>query len=113
MNPLALVYKAIGAGVGNISFKDSAARLVRDNPEMKAFTPSEIRKLLHKFVEEGGQLDERKQTLEQHREEFPFWYRAVIPVPEFPRGLFVEVILVDDDEEEPFVEIVSAHPQRS
>jgi hypothetical protein len=64
-------------------------------------------------VKDGGQLDEHEEQQEDFREEFPYWYRAILPLPEFVRGLFVEVILVDDDENERFVEIVSAHPQRS
>ena len=41
-----------------------------------------------------------------------FWYRAVVPVPGvFPRGLFIEVRLFDDDAQDPWVEIVNAHPQ--
>jgi hypothetical protein len=103
-------------GVGNIQFQDEAARIVRDDPRMRNITPSGIRRLLHDFVRGGGQLDERAEQREEYREERSFWYRAIIPVEpvaEFPRGLFVEVILADDDEAEPFVEIVSAHPQLS
>jgi hypothetical protein len=29
----------------------------------------------------------------------------------FPRGLFIEVRLFDDDAQDPWVEIVNAHPQ--
>ena len=39
-------------------------------------------------------------------------YRAVVPVAGlFPKGLFIEVRLFDDDPQDPWVEIVNAHPQ--
>jgi hypothetical protein len=38
--------------------------------------------------------------------------RAVISVPDFPKGLFVEVKLFERDEDEPWALIVSCHPQR-
>jgi hypothetical protein len=100
-------------GVGNIMFQDKAARTVRDDPAMKNFTPNGIRRLLHEFVKVHKHLLDEHENTEQYREEHPFWYRAVVPVPDFPHGLFVKVLLVDEDEDEPFVENVSAHPQLS
>jgi hypothetical protein len=36
----------------------------------------------------------------------------MIPIPDlFEKGLFVEVRLFDDDPQDPWVEIVNAHPQ--
>jgi hypothetical protein len=111
---LALVHKAIRAGIlGNIQWKDAAAQLVRNDPNLVGLTPEGIRSLLREFVKtQGGCLDVRKETRKEYLEEHPddpFWYRAVLDVPGFPSELFVEVLLVDDDPEEPFVEIVSAH----
>jgi hypothetical protein len=112
---LDLVHKAIAAGIfGHIQWKDSAARLVRDDPELGNFTPEGIRARLRKFVQEGNCLTARRETRAEYLEENPedpFWYRAVLPVADFPKGLFVEVKLIDDDAEEPWVEIVSAHRQ--
>jgi hypothetical protein len=94
--------------------KDAALRLMLGNTEMKGFTGSGARQLLRAFVLQGNHLTVRQETRSEKLEENPddpFWYRAIIPVPEFPNGLFLEVKLVDEDEEEPFVEIVSANPQ--
>jgi hypothetical protein len=74
-----------------------------------------VRLLLREFVGRGNTLDERNEVRQEWLQEFPddpYWYRAVIPLFPFPRGLFVELKLIDDDEEEPFVQIVSVHPRR-
>lgn len=108
---LDLVHRAIAAGIfGNIEWKESAVLLVREDPEMNGLTSTKIRAILRDFVVKGGQLDVR---LEKRPEYFdsddPYWYRALIPVEDFPRPLFVEVKILDDDSAEPFVKIVSAH----
>jgi hypothetical protein len=113
---LSLVQKAIRSGWrGHIEWKDAAARLVRDDPELLGLTPEGIKDLLRQFVLNGNSLKEREETRQEYLQEDPdnpFWYRALIPVPGLPHGLFVEVKLIDDDPEEPWVQIVSAHRQR-
>jgi hypothetical protein len=44
---------------------------------------------------------------------YPMGAGNIISVPGLPRGLFIEVKLLDDDPEEPCVQIVSAHRQLS
>jgi hypothetical protein len=114
---LQLVHKAITSGVfGHIQWKDAAARLVRDDPELEGLTPEGIRALIRQFVVDGNTLDARQETRAEYLEENPddpYWYRAIIPVPALPQGLFVEVRIVDDDPDEPWVEIVSAHRQHT
>jgi hypothetical protein len=111
-----LVHKAIRAGVlGNIQWQDAAARRVRNNPELLAWTPEGIRRLLRDFVLRGGTLDAREEARAEYVRqdpEHPYWHRAVIPLVELVKGLFVEVKLFDRDEDDPWVEIVNAHPQR-
>jgi len=114
---LDLVHKAICAGIwGNIEWSDFALRELANDPEMEGFTPAGIRQLLRQFVLDGNALDVRSEGFElwrQQRPDHPYWYRAVIPVPQFARGLFLYVILLDEDEEdEPFVQIVHTHRQR-
>lgn len=112
-----LVQKAIRSGVlGHIQWKDAAARRVRDDPDLEGLTPEGIRRLLRQFILDGHLLDVRQETRAEYLEENPddpYWYRAIIPVAGVPLGLFVEVKLIDDDPAEPWVEIVSAHRQRS
>ena len=112
---LDLVHKAIGAGsLGQIQWKDSALRRLRDDEEMVSFTASGIRSELRAFVLQGNSLTVRNETRAEWLEDYPddpHWYRAILPVAEFPKGLFVEVKLVDDADDDPWVEIVSVHRQ--
>lgn len=114
---LDLVHKAIRSGIlGHIQWKDSAERLMRADPQMKGFTPTGVRAMLRQFVLEGNTLDARLETRQEFLEERPddpYWYRALIPVPGMPRGLFLELILVDNDADEPWIEIVSVYRQQS
>lgn len=102
---LDLVQKAICAGtMGHIEWKPSAYEVVRDDPEMEGFTPEGIRRLLREFVFAGNCLNvrhERRTEFSEENPDEPYWYRAVIPVDQFPKGLFVEVKLIDDDEKAP------------
>jgi hypothetical protein len=44
-----------------------------------------------------------------------FWYKIIIPVDpaeDFPRGLFVELELTDDDPDCPVVSLLNAHPAK-
>jgi hypothetical protein len=111
---LDLVHKAICAGtLGHIEWKDAAARLVRDNPEMNGLSPEGVRALLREYVRlNRGILSLRNETRAEiltDDPDDPFWYRVVFPVPDFPKELFVEVKLIDDDEHDPWVRIVSCH----
>jgi hypothetical protein len=124
MNPIApvdLVHQAIAAGVfGQIQWDDRADERARSNPDLLGLTPEGIRRMLHEFVRGGGRVDERREARTdwlQANADRPtyyrdFWYRAVLPIPDlFQNGLFVEIRLFDDDPQDPWVEIVNAHPQ--
>lgn len=118
---LDLVHRAIGAGIfGQIQWDDRADERARSSPELLGLTPEGIRRLLHEFVSTGGRLDERCETREEwlqaNRDRPAYyrdvWYRAVVSFPDlFPKGLFIEIRLFDDDPQDPWVEIVNAHPQ--
>jgi hypothetical protein len=120
-SPLELVHRAIAKGIfGQIQWDDRADARARSNPDLQGLTPEGIRRQLHDFVCGGGRLDERPETrsnwLEANADRpayyRDFWYRAIVVVPSlFAGGLFVEVRLFDDDAQDPWVEIVNAHPQ--
>lgn len=75
-------------------------------------TAEGVRRKAIEFVSGGGQIDQRAGDPIEHPD-FPFCYRIVFPHEGLPRGVFVESILVDDDDpESPIVNIVSAHEQR-
>ncbi len=119
--PIDLVHHAIAAGIfGQIQWDDRADERARSNPDLQGLTPEGVRRLLHDFVCGGSHLDERREVcpdwLDANTDRptyyRDFWYRAVVPVPGlFPKGLFVEVRFFDDDAQDPWVEIVNAHPQ--
>ncbi len=113
---LDLVHKAICLGwKGHIQWKPQAYERVRDDPEMQGLTPERIKELLNVYCKGGGQLEVRHETREEllaQDPDNPYWYRALIPVTEgliCNKELFIELILLDDDEEEPWVEIVNSH----
>lgn len=56
-----------------------------------------------------AQVHEKRQ--EKRDEGFRFYYKVILPLPELPFGLFVELVLADDDHDDPAVVIVSAHEQ--
>src|SRR5437762_3853588 len=91
-----LVHQAIAAGIfGQIQWNDSADQRARSNPDLQGLI--------------------RPDWLQANADRPPYyrdwWYRAVVPVPDlFAKGLFVEVRLFDDDPQDPWVEIVNAHP---
>ncbi|HZU38701.1 MAG TPA: hypothetical protein VFA18_22430 [Gemmataceae bacterium] len=118
--PIELVHRAIAAGIfGQIQWDVRADERARSNRDLQGLTPEGIRRLLHEFVCQGGRLERPESRSEwlQANADKPayyrdYWYRAVVPVADlFPNGLFVEVRLFDDDPQEPWVEIVNAHPQ--
>jgi hypothetical protein len=112
---LHLVHLAIRSGIyGHIQWQDAATRRVRGDKDMAGYTPEAIRALLRAFVLQGNTLTARQDTRPEYLAEHPddpSWYRAVLPAPPLPKGMFVELRLIDNDPAEPWVEIVNAHPQ--
>jgi hypothetical protein len=111
-----LVHKAILAGAmyGNIVWKDSALQLMLDDPNMKGFTGQGVKILVRGHIRAGNTVETRREQWNEYLEKDPndpFWYCVVIPVPEFPKGLFVKMKLDDDTENDPWVKIVSVHQE--
>lgn len=106
-----LVRKAIlSSTTGYCEWSVSASRRMRSDISLSGLTEGGVKTLLQEYVAEGGAIDRRTET----RSEYPqdSWYRVVVPVEQFRYGLFVEIILVDEDPEAPAVQIVSVHEQR-
>ena len=95
---------------GDCEWTDSAARRVRSDPQLNGFTLEGIVALLRNHVAQGGAIDCRSETRSDYPQEH--WYRVIVPVERFQHGLFVEIILADEDPEAPAVRIVNAHEQR-
>ncbi len=111
---LALVVRAIKLGLttgGCCEWQDRAARRLRASPPLEGLTPEGIKQLLCELV--AAQPTVVTQVLEK-REEYQdrrYYYKVVIPVTGIRRGLFVELVLIDEDAEYPVVSIVNAHEQ--
>jgi hypothetical protein len=110
---LALVYLAIRCGVtGCCEWDDKAAKRIRTDPDLLGLTPAEIERLLHEYViVHDGQVQQVEETRPEYSDR-RFYYKVIIPITEFRRGLFVEIVLDDDDPELPCERIVNAHEQK-
>jgi hypothetical protein len=117
-SPTGLVRKAIKLGrrfKGYCEWRESAARRIRERPFCQDLTPEGIKQLLGDYVIDAQgevvQIEEKRD--EKRQEGYGFYYKVVIPVPGLPRGLFVELVLIDDDPSDPSVSIVNAHEQNA
>jgi hypothetical protein len=90
---------------------DRTAIRVASDPANKGFTPAEIKKLTQEWVEGGGTIRAKKEDRENWRDKRDHWYWVVIEgIEGFPTGLFVEMELIDADEDDPRGCLVNAHP---
>lgn len=95
---------------GCCEWHEKAARRVREQGlPIPGLTPDGVRQLLIEFVvNHGGKIEQMVEKRPQYRHR-DYWYRAVIPVPDLLRGLFVEIVMDDPDPDCPAVLIVNAH----
>jgi hypothetical protein len=97
---------------GCCEWDDRAARRVRADADLQGFTPEGIKDLLYDFVaHQGGEIHQVEETRPEYSDR-PFYYKAIVPVAEFRHGLFVEIVLDDDDPDLPAVRLVNAHEQK-
>jgi hypothetical protein len=93
---------------GDCEWEEREAERFRPYRYLQGLTPEYIRTLLQDHVREGGRIDRRVERRPEY-DYRDYWYRVIIPLTEFRHGLFVEIILVDEDPEAPAVQIVNAH----
>ena len=114
LHELQLVELAIALGRttgGCCEWQDRAVRRIRAQPPLRGFTPEGIKQLLCEFVaRQQGAVEQVVENRDEYRDR-RFYYKVVVPIPEFVRGLFIELVLIDDDPEYPVVSIVNAHEQ--
>ena len=111
---LDLVKKAILLGktvTGCFEWEDRAFRRLQKDSELAGLTPSAIRQLTIEFVAANGIIRQVKEQRPEYND-YEFYYKVLLTVPEFPHELFVELRLVDADVDLPTVFLVNAHPQR-
>jgi len=88
---------------------DKAASIAREKlADLSGLTPEAIRCMSINFVSDGGKISQHEETRPDHLD-YPFYYKIILKLEDFPRGVFVELRLVDDDRQNPVVHIVSAH----
>ncbi len=110
---LNLVKQAIKARVTGCCEWDEeeGRRVLRDFPELSYYglTLKGIKNLLIEHAEKTDDIEQRKEERHRWRDEYDFWYRAVIDVEDVPKPLFVEVRFIQEGPTLPVVQIVSAH----
>src|SRR5262245_54946634 len=103
---LDLVRLAIRCGcttTGCCEWDDRAARRFRQSPPLPSLTAEGVKALLTDFVGRmGGEVVQVEETRPEYNDR-PFYYKVVIPVDGLRHGLFVEVVLDDDDPDLPAV----------
>jgi hypothetical protein len=109
---LELIFRAIlSTTTGDCEWLDKEARRVRDDPALKGLRPGAIKDLLQEYVVNNG-MQVIKQIPETRGYDRAYYYKVIVPVDEFKLGLFVELVLADDDPDAPAVRIVNAHEQK-
>ena len=109
-----LVKNAILMGqtvTGCCEWHERAEKRVQADPDLHDYSPTAIRELTFDFVAAGGTIQQIKEQRSEYAE-FEYYYKLILPVPDFTHGLFVEIRLVDADPDCPSVHLVNAHPQR-
>jgi hypothetical protein len=110
---LLLVQRAtVSTVTGDCEWDERAARRVRQDPELQGLTPEGIKELLQDYVaNQGGQIQQVPETRPEYSYR-RFYYKVIVPVDGFRHGLFTEIVLSDEDPNDPAVRIVNAHEQK-
>lgn len=108
----ALVVKAITCRVsGCCEWDEKSAQIFRYNPPLSNLTPEGVKDELIDHVDNGGEVVQVDQTRPEYKDR-PFYYKVIVPMQGLRHGLFIEIVLDDDDPDLPVVRIVSGHEQR-
>lgn len=108
-----LVHKALTSNLTNcVRWKNAKTIEIVQGKLPLGLTPGWVRRELIRYAKTAGEdvIRERAEAREWHRDEHDYWYKVMVPVDGIPGGLFVEIVLHDDDAEMPVVLLVSAHP---
>jgi hypothetical protein len=107
----ALVVQAITCGVGGCcEWDEKAARRFRSGPPLPGLTPEWVSDELMDHVLNGGVVIQVDETRPEYNDR-PFYYKVTLPVQGLRHGLFIEIVLDDDDPTLPSVRIVNCHEQ--
>jgi hypothetical protein len=110
---LALVRKAIESGLGGcVEWEVRVMDRVAADLARHGLTLLDVRAKLISHVRAGGDLSQVKEERTLWSAYREYWYKAIIPVECLKNGLFVEIMLNDDDPDLPEVLLVNAHEQQ-
>lgn len=110
---LELVKRAITSGLRNCCVWDEkGSSNFRSPSRVDYLTPEWVHGELIRYVKCGGAVIQVREKRPEYSDR-SFYYKVVLQVEGLPRGLFVEVVLDDEDKDYPAVRIVSAHEQPS
>ena len=91
---------------------ERTSRRVLGDRELRTVEPLDIKRRLIAYVKSGGEVIQAREQREDYRAELAFYYKAIVPAPGFPKGIFIEIRLNGADPDCPIVHLVSAHRQR-
>jgi hypothetical protein len=104
----------LGCGVSNcVLWQGKALWRIRNDPDLCSFTPTEIKLRLIDYVKNGGKVSQVPEERDEYKYRYRFYYKAIVPIEGFARGVFVEMRLSDCDPDYPVVSLVNADPQSS
>lgn len=111
---LALVMKALKSGLdGCVEWHHEVVDRVRQELLALGLTPIGIKAALIAFARNGGAIRQVREQRNEWKDRRDYYYKAIVPMPAiFKRGLFVELELVNADEDYPEVLLVNAHEQK-
>jgi hypothetical protein len=108
----ALVIKALTSGLSNcVEWIDTwAEERIKSDTSLVGIGPNAIRRALLQFALAGGTVEQVLENRNEYKHR-RFYYKAIIPHPLIPKGIFVEMELEEKpDPIVPRVFILNAHP---
>jgi hypothetical protein len=110
-----LIVKAAQAGSHFRSafdwINDKEALRAQNNPANRGLQAPQIRQLAEDWILQGKPITCVPEVREGYRDERHFHYDIIIEdLPDFPSGLYVEMDLVNCEEDDPTARVLSAHP---
>jgi hypothetical protein len=111
---LAMVVKAIKSGLGGcVEWHEREVDRIEVEMLRHGLTLPVIRKSLVQHVRNGGEVFQVKEERERRKDRRDYYYKTFVPMPDlFPKGLFVEMEIVNTDPEFPEIRILNAHEQQ-
>src|SRR5947207_3275195 len=99
---LALVVKAIKSGLGGcVDWDITVVDRLKNDLARHRLKLHDVRSMLIQHVRSGGEVFQKQENREGWKDRRDYWYWAIVPVPVFPKGLFVEFELRNSDPDYP------------